>query len=166
MSSPSKLPSFLLEDTRQKVGKHELKREWWARRGIRLIRSKLVFGDYCLPPEVVVDTKASIYELAYDIDHDHARFKREIVGARDAGVRLVVLVENEFEVRTLADLAAWDEPPTHFAARKGAKRRISGARLAHACSTMGERYGVRFEFCAPGESAEKVLEILSQGGAS
>lgn len=158
--------AYLLEDTRQKIGKHDLKREWWARRGVGLIRSKLAFGDYCLPPEVVVDTKASIYELAMDIDHEHERFKREMVAARDAGTVLVVLVENDDGVESLFDLSCWSEDPAHFAARKGAKRPIDGMRLAHACATMEERYGVRFEFCAPGDSAEKVLEILNRGGGA
>lgn len=154
----------LLEDTRQQKGKHDLKHEWWGRHGVGLIRSKLAFGDYCLPPEVAVDTKASIYELAYDIDHDHARFKNEIVGAQRAGVKLVVLVENEDGVADLAGLAAWDENPVHYARRKNAKRRIHGSRLARACATMAERYGVEFMFCTPDESAARVSEIL-EGGA-
>lgn len=94
-----------LEDTRQQAGKHEVKHEWWADRGITLVRSKLAFGDYCRPPEVAVDTKASIAELAMDIDREHARFRRELIGARDAGVRLYVLVENDAGVTDLSSLA-------------------------------------------------------------
>lgn len=155
----------LIEDTRQQKDKHDLKHEWWDQHGVGLIRSKLAFGDYCLPPEVAVDTKASIYELAYDIDHDHARFKKEIVGAQRAGVKLVVLVENEDGVADLAGLSAWDEDPVHYAKRKNAKRRIHGSRLARACKTMTQRYGVVFEFCAPEQSAERVTSILNGGAA-
>lgn len=154
----------LIEDSRQQKGRHERKHGWWDANGVSIIRCKLAYGDYCLPPVVSVDTKASISELAYDIDHDHARFKREIVGARDAGVRLVVLVENDDGVKDLGGLAEWSESPEDYARRKFAKRRLHGSRLAKACATMAERYGVRFEFCAPGEAAERIVAILREGG--
>lgn len=150
----------LFEDTRQQKGRHRAKHEAWDERGVTLIRTKLAFGDYCLPPVVAVDTKASLAELAYDIDHDHERFKRELIGAREAGVQLVVLVENTEGVRDLESLAAWTESPEAFARRKFTKRRLCGVRLAKACVTMAERYGVRFEFCAPEAAAERIVEIL------
>lgn len=149
-----------LEDTRQQAGKHEVKHEWWADRGITLVRSKLAFGDYCKPPEVAVDTKASIAELAMDIDREHARFRRELIGARDAGVRLYVLVENDAGVTDLSSLALWTEPDVDFRLRKYAQRRIEGKRLAKACRTMSDRYGVTFLFCSPEDAARIVTEIL------
>lgn len=155
----------LIEDSRQQAGRHGRKHARWAERGVGLIRCKLAFGDYCLPPAVSVDTKASIAELAYDIDHDHDRFRRELAGARDAGVRLVVLVENEHGVRSLGDLACWVESPEEYGRRRHARRRLHGERLAKACATMAERYGAAFEFCGPDESAGRILEILGVGGA-
>ena len=153
----------LIEDTRQQKDKHEHKHEWWAREGFTLVRSKLAFGDYCLPPEVAVDTKASIGELAYDIDQEHARFRRELVGARDAGCKLYVLVENVDGIRSLSDLAGWIESQEDFAQRVKAKRRLVGERLAKACATMEERYGVTFLFCAPEDAARIVSELLGVG---
>lgn len=165
MTCPSTSPKrVLIEDTRQQAGKHDVKHEWWESEGYALVRSKMPFGDYCLPPEVAVDTKASLAELAYDIDQDHARFRRELIGARDAGVQLVVLTENEHGVYDYFTLAAWTESEEDFAKRKYAKRRIEGKRLAKACSTMAKRYGVWFLFCAPEESAAKVTELLYGGG--
>lgn len=155
----------LIEDTRQQAGKHAAKHEWWGAQGVEVLRSKLAFGDYCLPPLVAVDTKASIAELALDIDREHARFRAELVGARDAGVRLVILVENDEDVRDLEGLATWRESAASFARRKRAQRRLEGARLAKACATMAERYGAEFRFCAPGESARRIVEILLEGGA-
>lgn len=156
---------LILEDTRQQAGKHDLKHEKFAEMGIDLLRCKLAFGDYCLPPAVAVDTKASIAELAYDIDHDHARFRREVVGARDAGIALFILVENEDGVRGLESLAAWRESTEAFGRRKFAVRRLEGARLAKACATMRTRYGCEFLFCAPEESAGVVSRILLGGGS-
>jgi ribosome-associated protein len=154
------MAKVLLEDTRQHKDKHEHKREWWSRNGFALVRSKIAFGDYCLPPEVAVDTKASIAELAYDIDQEHARFRRELVGARDAGCKLYVLVENDDGVTSLSDLAGWMESQEDFAQRVQAKRRLKGDRLAKACATMEERYGATFLFCAPEEAARMVSELL------
>ena len=152
----------IIEDTRQQAGKHEAKREWWGREGVSIVRSKLAFGDYALPPAVSVDTKMSIAELAMDIDQQHERFRAECSGAKEAGCLLVVLVENDDGVRDLAGLAAWNESPAQFAVRKRAVRRLEGARLAKACMTMQRRYGVRFEFCAPGDAARRVVEILTE----
>lgn len=149
-----------LEDTRQQAGKHEAKHEWWREHDVALVRSKLAFGDYCLPPAVAVDTKASLFELASNIDAEHARFRRELVGARDAGVKLVVLVENEDGVTDLDTLSRWRESDVDYRRRKFAQRRIEGARLAKACATMEQRYGVRFLFCAPEDAARIVTEIL------
>lgn len=156
----------LIEDSRQQKGQHETKHAWWGDNDVALIRCKLPFGDYCLPPEVSVDTKASITELAYDIDHDHARFRRELVGARDAGIQLVVLVENKDGVTDLASLSEWRESADDYARRKYAKRRLDGKRLAKACATMAERYGVIFEFCAPEDAARRIVELLGRGDGS
>lgn len=158
------MTGVLIEDTRQQSGKHDEKHQWWSRNGFTLVRSKLAFGDYCLPPKTAVDTKASIAELAYDIDHDHERFRRELVGARDAGCKLYVVTENDAGVRSLADLAGWAETPEQFAQRVQAKRRLKGDRLAKACATMEERYGATFLFCKPEECAELVTGLLEGVG--
>ena len=156
-------------DTRQKAGKHDTKHESLERMGYALFRSKLAFGDYAKPPAVAVDSKASIYELAMDIDREHDRFRGELTGARDVGTKLVVLVENEDGVRDLGGLAAWRESSAHLQMRKRKSgnrfaRRIEGARLAKACATMEARYGVVFDFCPPEESAARIAAWLDRGG--
>lgn len=153
----------IISDTRQQAGKHSLKEQQWAAQGVALLRSKLPFGDYALPPAISVDTKRSIAELAQDVFQQHDRFKRELVAANEAGCLLVILVENDYGVRCLSDLANWMEPEADFRKRRGAKVRISGARLAKACATMESRYGARFEFCRPSEAAGRVIEILTEG---
>lgn len=155
----------IIEDSRQQSGKHDHKNEWWGREGVSIIRHKLAFGDYALPPVVSVDSKKDIQELASNIDQQHARFRNECVAARDAGCQLVILVENLDGVRSLADLALWKESQESFMRRKRAVRPLDGRRLAKACQTMSDRYGVRFEFCRPEESAARITEILLEGGA-
>lgn len=155
---------WLVEDSRQQKGKHVTKHNWWADNSVELFRSKIPFGDYCLPPKLAVDTKKDIYELAQDIDQDHKRFRDECINAQKCGCQLVILVENEDGVTGYESLLKWNESHDHFQMRlrKSAKncRLIKGQRLAKACLTMGKKYGVRFQFCRPEESAAKVLELL------
>lgn len=153
----------IIEDTRNKVGSHEAKNAYWSANGIVVTRSKLAVGDYCIAPSVAVDSKASIQELAMDIDQEHERFRRELIKAKEMGIALTVLVENADGVRDLDGLAAWVEPAESFVKRKNAKRRISGLRLAKACMTMTDRYGVEWAFCDPYDAGEKVIEILTGG---
>lgn len=157
----------IVEDTRQQNhegDKHARKHDDWAAMGVELIRSKLAFGDYALPPAVSVDTKRSILELAHNVDHDHDRFRRELVAARDAGCLLVVLVENEDGVTDLDGLSRWVNPRNAINRKNGLRPPISGSRLAKACATMQERYGARFEFCRPDEAAKRIVEILMGEG--
>ena len=160
---------FIVEDTRNKPGKHDIKSDYFKEKGIGVIRSKLAYGDYALMPERAVDTKKDIYELAYDVDSDHQRFKAELVGARDAGCKLYILVENTDGVDSLSTLSDWTEPMYHFEMRKTKSgnprtRRIEGSRLAKACKTMSERYGATFLFCAPEHAGYFIERLLEKGG--
>ena len=155
----------LLIDTRQVKGKHKAKHDYFEQAGLLCVRTKLYVGDYTLVGSVnVCDTKASISELAQNIDQDHDRFRRELINARDAGFRLTVLTENEFGIRSVEDLAKWTEPESEFRKRRNAVRRLNGLRLAKACITMSERYEASFDFCAPEEAGHRVLQILTEGG--
>lgn len=160
----------LIEDTRQKDGKHDAKHAGWEADGVELVRCALPWGDYALPYAATVDTKKDIYELWMDIRQDHARFRRECIGARNAGCQLWVLVENRDGVRSLEDLRVWRESDAHFAKRRAVLSRrghsaskavrFEGAPLAKACETMAGKYGVRFAFCAPEEAHLRVVDIL------
>ena len=151
-------------DTRQQEAKHSEKHGYFASLGIHCVRTKLYVGDYMfVGGTVAVDTKRDIQELAADIDRDHDRFRRELVNAKEAGIALTVLVENADGVRDLDGLAAWVEPAGSFARRRHAKRRIGGLRLAKACLTMSDRYGVSWAFCAPEDAGAMVIGILAGG---
>lgn len=152
-------------DTRQAAGKHLLKHDYFASQGLHCIRSKLYVGDYMMVGGTTsVDSKASIQEVALNIDREHERFRREMVNAAEAGISLVILIENAHGVRSLADLAAWTEPDGEFRRRRGAVRRLDGARLAKAMATMAGRYGVSWAFCSPQEAGRAVVEILRGEG--
>lgn len=156
----------ILEDTRQQANKHRHKHDYFAEQGIEIYRTKLPFGDYAIwGCPVSVDTKKDIYELAQDIDQDHTRFRSECVNARNAGCRLIILVENTDGVDGFDSLVAWAEDSDHFNMRqyqtKKKCRLITGERLAKACLTMGKKYGVQFRFCRPEEAGQKIVELLT-----
>ena len=148
----------IIEDTRQKSGMHELKHSHFNEMGVQLVRNMLPFGDYAKPPTISVDTKANMEEIAQNIGSDHQRFKRECIAARDAGCQLIILVENTEGISSVKDVHKWINPDLIYRPRA-----ITGERLQKAMITMSERYGVRFEFCGPEESAKRIIELLGVG---
>ena len=151
----------ILEDTRQQTGRHEEKRTRWREWNDDVIRSKLVVGDYALPPAVSVDTKAGLEEIAQNIggsDEEHARFRRELKLARACGCVLYVLIENEDGVEKLEDVRTWINPRLNVSPKA-----ITGERLEKAMKTMADRYGVRWAFCRPDEAAGVIKDILTRG---
>lgn len=152
---------IILEDSRQQAGKHEEKHARWREWNDDVIRSKLVVGDYALPPAVSVDTKAGLEEIAQNIggsEEEHARFRRELKLARACGCVLYVLIENEDGVEKLEDVRTWINPRLNVSPRA-----ITGERLEKAMRTMADRYGVRWAFCRPDEAAGVIKDILTRG---
>lgn len=147
----------LIEDTRQQKDKHELKHACFKKMGVQLIRNMLPFGDYASVPGVTVDTKANMAEIAQNIGSDHKRFKNECVAAREAGCQLIILVENTEGITCVNDVRKWVNPDLVYRPRA-----ITGERLSKAMTTMSERYGVQFEFCAPQDAAKRIVELLGE----
>lgn len=148
------------EDTRQQAQKHEIKHSKWQEHGVALTRCALPYGDYAKPPHVSVDTKASMLEIAQNIggtSAEHARFRNELIRAKECGAHLYVLVENDEDIRTLQDVANWTNPRLI-----DSPKAITGARLARAMQTMQERYGVTFLFCAPEQAAGIIYYLLER----
>ena len=170
------------------VDKHAIKHEWWRVHKVNVVRKKLDFGDYTKDgSNICIDSKRNVDELARNISggrkngrkkSEHVRFREECQRAAAAGYRLVVLVENDLGYTNAGDVVRWING--HCAAcrefrvgdcrphidsagtcpRHKTPKPIQGARLYKAMSTMSLRYGVRFEFCAPEDSARRVCELL------
>ena len=84
----------IIEDSRQQNGKHELKNEYFQKNNIRVLRSKLPFGDYALIDNmsVIVDSKKDMMEIEGNLTKQHTRFRNEIINANDMGIGLVILI--------------------------------------------------------------------------
>lgn len=144
------------EDTRQKVGEHEIKHQWFSDNGVGIVRCKLPFGDYAPIPPVSIDTKRNMDEIAQNIcGKEHRRFINECKAARAAGCALVILVENDLGITDLSQVHTWINPRTIYS-----DKCVQGDRLQKAMETISERYGVRFMFCRPEESAQIILETI------
>lgn len=145
----------IIEDTRQQAGKHKKKHEWWTSNGDELIRCQLPFGDYALPPDVSVDTKANLTEIATNMCgafKEQRRFKDECKFAQSCGCRLVFLIETP--VPEIDDLFG-------MTIILGNGKSIKGDQLAIAMKIMTSRYGCEFMLVKPSESARLINEILN-----
>lgn len=152
---------ILIEDTRQVVGKHKLKNEYFEKMGIEVVRSKLLFGDYQNPqnPSIAIDTKKDIQELIGDLTKDHERFKRELQLAKKCGAKLIILIEDE-KVTCINDLYTW----YNWRLKKSPKA-TKGSTLAKMLYTIEnntEDYNCQFIFTKKSECGAKIIELLSQ----
>ena len=152
---------ILIEDTRQVVGKHKLKNEYFEKMGIEVVRSKLLFGDYQNPqnPNIAIDTKKDIQELIGDLTKDHERFKRELQLAKKCGAKLIILIEDE-KVTCINDLYTW----YNWRLKKSPKA-TKGSTLAKMLCTIEnntEDYNCQFLFVKKAECGAKIIELLTR----
>ena len=149
---------YIQEDTRQKNDKHNIKHEAFASMSIGLVRCKLPYGDYAPVPPVSVDTKENMDEIANNIcGKEHQRFINECKGAKEAGCKLYILVENELGITDLSQVHIWQNPRAIYSPKC-----VQGPRLQKAMETISERYGVTFMFCHPNDAAKIITEIIKQ----
>ena len=130
----------LLEDTRNKVGKHNNIAAYCERHGIELRRECLDVGDYMFPGgKVAVDTKMSLDELATNLLNkgDSSRFWREVRRAFAQGTKLIVLCECGGKYKTVNDLQTW----------RSKYSGVTGRRLINEMVRCEYAYNVTFRFC-------------------
>lgn len=164
------------EDSRQQESKHRHIERWMEGHGVefRPRARALPFGDYMSDngSNVSVDTKKDVQELAMDCGRDHSRFVRECERARDAGYRLVILVESSDRYNDRTELERWISDvcrrcrkcDPRFAARckKYRTKPMQGPTLAKIVDTLERRYGVRFEFVSKTKAAKRICELLGE----
>lgn len=150
--------TVIIEDSRNKLGKHEEKRVYFENQGIIVKRARLPYGDYIVLPSIAVDTKQSIIEIANNLCGgitERTRFAEEMKGAKLAGIKLVFLIEDKrfHEISDLYDVKM----------KLHSGKVVQGTQLATAMSICETRYGCRFEFCSPEEAGYRIIEILEGG---
>lgn len=167
------MPTIICDSREQKWG-HV--RNYLERAGIRWLRSKLPVGDYGRMDNlsVIVDRKASLTEVEGNLIQQHDRFRREAVRAQENGIRLIVLVEAGPGVKSLGDVAKWENPRLarwrqldrdHSMGKQlyisiSAKPPVNGSKIAQIMHTMSEKYGIEWQFCCHQDAGQRILELL------
>lgn len=160
---------ILLEDSRQQKGKHRNIEAYCKQAGIRIVRTKLLVGDYMLAGgtggaengpgggikgDISCDSKMGLPEVASNCFQEHERFRAECQLAKDLGIKLIVLIE---EVPPGGEVRNWVSPLDRFGKPK---YRFDPETLQKVMQTMTERYGVQFRFCDGRSTGKQLIEYL------
>lgn len=148
--------SIILSDTRQKPEKNAHIDQQLEELGFTVQRCRLYCGDYTFPTNqsVCVDTKQDLQEVVGNVTKQHARFKRECERAKEAGIQLVILIQDP-KIIELSGVFGWYNVRTRWS--KGA---TSGRTLAKIMYSMREKYGVQWEFATKDKIGERIVELL------
>lgn len=154
------MSDLILVDTREKPKAIEKILKYFDTYGYDYQRTKLLFGDYMdyHHPELVIDRKQSIQELAANCTNDHERFRRELELVKKTGSHLVILVEQNrymdrgewVEVKTIADLMKWSSPHTT----------VRGEKVYRVLFSWCAKYPISVEFCDKRSTGRMITKIL------
>lgn len=150
---------IILCDTRQKKDKNRYIDEQLEHLGYKVDRCKLYTGDYtwATNQSICVDTKANMGEIESNLIQDHERFREECVRAKEAGIRLVILIQDQ-KIKSVSDVFGWYNPRKRFSPKA-----VSGRQLGKMMVSMEQKYGVKFEFCTKNEVGQRIVELLGGG---
>lgn len=142
---------IILQDCREKKGQHDLVESELKKQGYTLRRVRLNVGDYMFPNgKTSIDLKKNCEELAIDLHRDKLALNKKYKKCLKDGIKLIVLIEQP--IKDLNDLLKW----------KSRHSRINGSYLVEMIHTIKVSYGVRFVFCSPQKTAQKLLELLKE----
>lgn len=156
-------------DSREQNNKHVL--EQFDKLGVKYFVSKLYAGDYTLlhNQSIVIERKKDVLEIASCICGDnHIRFRNEVIRSRDNGIKLYILIEDEY-IYNIDGVKYYQIP--HYKGnqykdgklihKRGEKRsQVNLEALAKAMRTMEEKYDCTFCFAKHNDFGKKVLELL------
>lgn len=145
----------VIVDSREKKWEHI--KDWFKKNGVEYVVEKLDEGDYQIKgnSSVSVDRKRNLAELSRNLMNakDHSRFWKEVRRAREKKMRLIVLCEHGCKIKTIQDVALWQDKYSG----------VTGRRLMDEIYRVHIAYGVEFLFCDKRSTAKRIMEIL--GGA-
>ena len=168
-----------IHDTRDKPGKHDNVDEGLKALGHKVIRTKMYVGDVTLLNDqtICIDLKQNLGEVESNLVHQHRRFRDECIRAQQAGIALVILIEDE-KIVDIDQVGGWINP--RYARWKMIRRAhdagkrlsetvpnrppVNGRALRSMMLTMSERYGVTWCFTTHREAAANVMRILGVAG--
>lgn len=102
-------------------------------------------------------------ELCKDVmSKDHRRFRAECQRAKDAGIQLIILVEETppYDMVDLWEVPRW-KTSNQFHRYGDPMTRVDPRVFRKALETMTERYGVKFRYCTRRQSPRNVIRYLT-----
>lgn len=156
----------IIVDSREK--RHIIQRilDGFDRRGVQYAVSKLYKGDYMSldNPRLVVDRKQNLAEVAVNFTDARktangygSRFENEMADAKKMGIKIVFLVEHGGQIRSIDDVAKWQNPRL-----TESPMAMSGERIYRKMLAFQNYYGVEWQFCDKRQTADKIIEILGR----
>lgn len=159
-------------DTREHAKEWERIKRQFDRVGVDYFRSKLYVGDYLNidNPRLVIDRKKDLLELCGNVTQQHERFRKELVRANDAGIKIIILCEHGEYIKELTDVYFWENPRLRERkwevidnkpqlVRKYPKA-TTGESLYKSLCTIRDKYNVEFLFCNKSETGETIRNLL------
>ena len=148
---------IIQEDTRQKPEKNKHIREQLESLGYTVKRfGGMAVGDYQIlgKGNIVIDTKKDMNEIENNLIHDHERFRNECQLAQEAGIKLIVLIQDQ-KLKQMCDVFGW-----YNVRKKWSPKATSGRTLGKIMYSMKEKYRVDFQFCKRDEIGKRIIELL------
>ena len=125
--------------------------------GVKYVRRALNFADYFNPdnPDVIIDRKQNLNEIAFNVVQGRARFLREVDRCNRSGCHMIVLIEHSPRIRRLEDVIGWKNPRL-----KVSPLAVSGERLFKIMKAMEAKYGIEWQFCGKQQTGKRIIELL------
>ena len=160
-------------DRREQKNQHIEKR--FDELGVQYYGFSLPVGDYAVMNDhhISVDKKGGLQEVYSNIVQQHDRFMNECRLAKEAGIKLIILIEED-GVHSLDEVCSWKNPrrvewenieEAHRQGRMlGVKNRarppMNSLALASAMRTIANETGVEWRFTTHERIAEDILDLL------
>lgn len=154
---------LIVVDSREKPKAITRILDYFDRKGIEHVTSKMLFGDYMdyNRPWLVIDRKQNIAELAKNCTIEHERFRNELELAKRTAAKLVILVEEDkykdreewVPVRNITDLLRWSSPHTQ----------VRGEQVYRVLASWGAKYPIEVVFCDKRSTGRMITKILYEG---
>ena len=143
---------MIICDSRERKNQHVLR--YFDAHGIPYRIQKLDVADSMLEgvDGFAIDRKQNLAELSTNLMNrkDHARFWKEVRRAKEAGMRMVVLCEHGGKIRSVQDVAGWQNPYSG----------VSGRALMDEIYRVHIAYGVEFLFCDKRSTGRRIVSLL------
>ena len=112
-----------------------------------------------LDAKISVDTKRNILELAQDFFCDKTRFESECMRAKNNGIELIFLIEEQCDKDKLLK---W-RSPTNVKGKRFLN--VYGWQIYNEMKRYAQLFGVKFRFCHKLSTGRRIIELLTQKAA-